>query len=95
MTQGVFWELLVSLNHVKVVSFKGSLYRYSVFNLVQLNVFNNDLVEEEKVHLSSLWKTELGGMVHMWDDRNPYIQKSAVAGAEFTQRSILEINTRS
>lgn len=69
MTQEVFWELLVSLNHVQVVSFEGSLYRYSVFSLVQLNVFNNDLVEEEKVHLSSLWKTELGGMVPMRDDR--------------------------
>lgn len=69
MTQEVFWELLVSLNHVQVMSSEGSLFRCSVLSLVQLNVSNNDLVEEEKVHLSSLWKTELGGMGHMGDDR--------------------------
>lgn len=48
------------------VSFKGGLNWCSVYSLVQLNIVINDLVEEEKVHLANLWKTELGGMVHAY-----------------------------
>lgn len=53
---------------MKEVCFEGSLYWCSVFSLVQLNAFN-DLIEEEKVHLASLWKMKLGETVNMLHDK--------------------------